>query len=471
MVINRLKTRLSQFLIALALLFTANQLQAAVDGAAIYQNNCASCHKIDEKLVGPALKGVHERKDEAWLIKWIRNSQAVINAGDEYGKKLYAEYNNVQMPAFNLSDEEIKGVLAYIKEEGAKVATPAAGAVAGQENTGPVDTSNSKYYVLLWTVISLLVAVTLLSIRVLNKQYKLKGQKLINWNAVNGTIFLVFMIAFFYFVYYHMAKFGNYTLPEAASEHGVLIDKMLMITLAITFFVFIVTHILLFSYAYRYRGSENRRASYYHDNSKLEFFWTIIPAFVLTALVLYGFMVWTDVTQRKPNQIPTEIELFAYQFGWKSRYPGADKVLGAHDFRQIGSGNDLGIDSNDTKGKDDIVQGELVIPVGKPVLLKFRARDVIHSAYLPHFRVQMNVVPGMPTEFYFTPTITTKEMRSKLGDSNFDYILLCNKICGAAHFNMKMKVSVVSEKEYAQWITEQKPYFTPTVTTVAQNIQ
>lgn len=112
-------------------------------------------------------------------------------------------------------------------------------------------------------------------------------------------------------------------------------------------------------------------------------------------------------------------------------------------------------------GKDDkIVKGEFHIPVGQEVEFIFRSRDVIHSAYMPHFRAQMNAVPGLPTRFKFTPTVTTDEMRVQQGDPEFDYILLCNKICGAAHFNMYMKIVVDTPEEYELWLADQKENLT-----------
>ena len=112
-------------------------------------------------------------------------------------------------------------------------------------------------------------------------------------------------------------------------------------------------------------------------------------------------------------------------------------------------------------GRDDkIVKGEFHLPVGQEVEFVFRSRDVIHSAYMPHFRAQMNTVPGLPTRFKFVPTVTTDEMRAQTGDAEFDYILLCNKICGAAHFNMSMKIVVDTPEEYEAWLAEQKEYLT-----------
>jgi cytochrome c oxidase subunit 2 len=102
-----------------------------------------------------------------------------------------------------------------------------------------------------------------------------------------------------------------------------------------------------------------------------------------------------------------------------------------------------------------MVVREVHLPVNKSVLLKFRSRDVIHSAFLPHFRVQMNCVPGLSTQFAFTPTKTTAQMKESEGD-DFEYVLLCNKICGSAHFNMQMKFIVESEEDYNKWISSQK---------------
>jgi len=110
-------------------------------------------------------------------------------------------------------------------------------------------------------------------------------------------------------------------------------------------------------------------------------------------------------------------------------------------------------------GADDkIVKGEFHLPVGREVEFVFRSADVIHSAYMPHFRAQMNTVPGVPTRFKMTPTITTDSMRTVLDDPDFDYVLLCNKVCGAAHFNMQMKVIIESEQEYNAWLESQEEF-------------
>lgn len=456
--------------LALATLLPSNEVNAQASGAELFANNCAACHKIDQDLVGPALKGIHDRRDEAWLIKWIKNSQAVIASGDQYAVDLFNKWNKVAMPAYDWSDEEIKSVLAYIKEQEKAVAAPATASADGAAAPAASDGGFGDNILLMLMVI-VLGATLLVAGRTVSAAYKAKGIRLFNWNNINGALFIVFLLVFFAFVGWHFLKYMKYTLPVAASAHGVLIDRMLAITFWLTFVVFIITHILLFYYAYAYRRKEGQQALHYADNHKLEFLWTVIPAAVLTVLVLYGTKVWRDITQGEISQEAATIELFAYQFGWKARYTGTDGELGKHDYRLISATNDMGISPEDPKAADDLLVPEVYLVKNQPVLLKLRARDVIHSAYLPHFRVQMNVVPGMPTQFYFTPTMTTEEMRRATGNYNFNYELACNKICGAAHFNMRLKFVVVEQAEYDAWLAKQKTYFKkPAAQTASLNL-
>lgn len=451
---------LPKVLLTVLLALSATFSNAQPTGAELYNNNCGACHRIDQDLVGPALGGILERRDEAWLIKWIRNSQAVIASGDQYAVDLYNKWNKVAMPAYDWTDDEIKSVLAYVKEQEAVVAAKAAdGGGAAGGGAAKADTGFGNGPIIILALI-MLGAVLLYAGRVISTRFKLKGVRLFNWNNINGILFIVFMVVGFALVGLSFVKYMKFTLPVAASEHGAIIDSMLAITFWITFVVFIATHILLFGYAYLYRDQgDGRKALFYPDNHKLEFFWTVIPAIVLTVLVLYGTKVWREITQGEIEENPVELELFAYQFGWQARFPGADKVLGAHDFRMISATNSMGIDAADASAQDDLLVPEVYLPVNRQVILRLRARDVIHSAYLPHFRVQMNVVPGMPTQFVFTPTMTTDEMRVTTNNYNFNYELACNKICGAAHFNMRMKFVVVTEAEYEAWLAQQRTYF------------
>jgi cytochrome c oxidase subunit 2 len=272
-------------------------------------------------------------------------------------------------------------------------------------------------------------------------------------------------------------------LPQAASEHGVDIDQLWLISMVLIFVVGIVTQWLLHFFAFKYRGRQGQKATFFADNDKLEFIWTIIPVIVLAGLIIYGLFTWTDIMNLEPDEDPMVVELYAYQFDWRARYSGTDNVLGDANVRLIEGSNVLGIDLADPNSQDDIVVSELHLPVGKKVLFKMRSQDVLHSAYMPHFRAQMNCVPGMVTQFAFTPTMTTTEMRmnedmvAKVQDINsirrekskileakgdealepyeFDYLLLCNKICGNNHYNMQMKIVVESQEEFEAWLAEQ----------------
>jgi cytochrome c oxidase subunit 2 len=153
------------------------------------------------------------------------------------------------------------------------------------------------------------------------------------------------------------------------------------------------------------------------------------------------------------------VQVYGYQFNWIARYAGADNKLGRSNYRLITNDNPLGLDYSDPATKDDIITrgNEMRIPKGKPVLFHFNSRDVIHSAYFPHLRTQMNCVPGMTTKFYVEPTITTTEMRTITKNDKFNYVLLCNKICGVAHYNMKMNLVIDEPAAFDNWLKGEKP--------------
>ena len=295
------------------------------------------------------------------------------------------------------------------------------------------------------------------------------------------------MLAFVFFIYWILAycfwKWGNVLLPIAASEHGLEIDQLMLITMVVIFVVGIITQWLLHYFAFVYRGSKDKKALFYAENHRLEFIWTIIPVIVLAVLIIYGLFTWTDIMSFDDDDDPMVVELYAYQFDWRARYGGLDNTLGEANVRLIEGLNQLGVDVSDPNAQDDKVVTELHLPIGKKVLFKMRAQDVLHSAYMPHFRAQMNCVPGMITQFAYTPNITTKDMRleedviAKVKHINeirtsknieliakgeealemydFEFLLLCNKICGSNHFNMQMNIIVETEEEFNTWISEQ----------------
>ena len=309
---------------------------------------------------------------------------------------------------------------------------------------------------LLIIVAILLIAIIGVVFDILEKTAQIQGKTLLNWSKINSVLLILFLVIGMIATVWEFYSHGKLTLFEqgAASEHGAIYDNMFMITLALTGVVFVITQVLLFWYSSKYRHNPNRKALYYPDNHKLEYIWTIVPAIVLTILVVRGLITWNKIMYQKDEKA-INVEIFGYQFGWNARYAGTDNKLGFHDFRTVGVINPLGVDTTDEKAFDDVVTNELHLPVGVPVHFHFRAKDVIHSAYFPHFRAQMNVVPGLPTQLEFTPTVTTSEMRTKLNQPTFDYALLCNKICGSAHYRMKMKIVVDSPADYEKWMKEQ----------------
>lgn len=269
--------------------------------------------------------------------------------------------------------------------------------------------------------------------------------------AFTGLFLLVFM-----FVTGYLSK--DKLLPIPASEHGVWIQSLINVTLFFTGTVFLITNFLLFYFVWKYRYKKGQKAYYFPDNNKLELAWTVVPAIVLTVLVAMGIDKWFKIFSDAPTDA-IKIEATAKQFGWYIRYPGKDKALGKRDFTLTNSQNELGVNWNDTKSHDDFIADEIVLPVNTPVLVHIGALDVIHNFYLPEFRLMMDAVPGIPTKFWFRPTVTSAEMKTIKGDPEFEYELACNQLCGTGHFNMKKVVKVVSLEEYNKWLAEQKSYY------------
>lgn len=305
-------------------------------------------------------------------------------------------------------------------------------------------------------------------------------------NSVHGYLMLAFLGFIYLITIISFALWGDLPLvSNSASEHGPEIDRLMIISMVVIFIVQTITQFLLHYFAFKYKGEKGRKALFYADNDKLEFIWTIIPVITLAGLIMYGLFTWNDIMNIDEEEDPIVIELYAQQFNWKARYAGQDNVLGKANVRLINldNANILGLDESDPNAQDDIITTELHLPVGKPVLFKMRSQDVLHSAYMPHFRAQMNCVPGMITQFAFTPSITTEQMRldeevmgkvsrinairrenskeliakgeEALEPYEFDYLLLCNKICGANHYNMQMKIIVETQEQYDAWIAQQ----------------
>lgn len=303
-------------------------------------------------------------------------------------------------------------------------------------------------------------------------------------NKNNAYLLFAFMVFTYLITIFSFWKYTKILLPEAASAHGADYDYLMLVSFAIIFVVQFITQFLLHYFGYKYRGRKGNKALFYADNDRLEFIWTIIPVIVLAGLILWGLYSWTAIMDINDEDDPLVVELYAQQFNWTARYAGSDNVLGGANVRliDIDKANVLGLDEADPNALDDVIVKELHLPVGRKVNFKMRSQDVLHSAYMPHFRAQMNCVPGMTTEFSFTPITTTVDMRKnpdvidKVNRTNiiraeraangaensdpweFDYILLCNKICGKSHYNMQMKIIVETEEEYEAWIKSQQTF-------------
>lgn len=282
-------------------------------------------------------------------------------------------------------------------------------------------------------------------------------------NRINGALFVIFFIAGLIGSVWSFLHARQFFLPEASSPHGRHTDFLFWLSMSIITIAFVVTNALLFFFAWRYQHQEGRKASYYPENHKLELIWTVIPAVVMALLVFTGWRAWRDIMAEAPENAQV-FELVGKQFNWIARYPGVDNnKLGSYNYKLIDSQNETGIDYTDESSFDDFVStSELHIPVNKPILLKIRARDVLHSVFIPHLRVKMDAVPGMPTRFQFMADKTTDEMKNITGNPNFGYEIACTEVCGQGHFSMRIRLIVEDEASWQAWCKQQKPLLSTT---------
>jgi cytochrome c oxidase subunit II len=306
-------------------------------------------------------------------------------------------------------------------------------------------------------------------------------------NRFNASFGMFFMVGFLIFCvasawYYRNYMVGFGALPRA-SIHGDSIQSLFNVTLFFTGIVFVLTHIALFWFAYKYAAKKGRKVLFIPENHTLEKWWTGIPAVVMCGLVIFGLTAWNEATADvKQGDDFVEIEATGHQWAWDIRYPGKDKVLGEKYFRNIVPGlNDLGINFNDPASLDDVCissSDEIVIPKGKKVRVRITAQDVLHDFGMVHFSVKMDAIPGLPTYAVFTPTMTTEEYRQHMKKyaeyqvpydptepngarkwEKFNFELACMELCGKGHFSMKRIVKVVSPEEYETWLTTKTAFF------------
>ncbi len=387
----------------------------------------------------------------------------------------------------------------------------------------------TKLLILIVVVLGILAIAQLARVYELTARLRGKREEEISTadNRMNATLMLTFLVAYFVFFLWLIVAYKDKMLPLAASEQGVETDWLMNFNWVLLGIAFVITNVLLFYFAFKYVYSKDRRSFWQPHNNKLELIWTIVPAAVLAVIIIYGLNSWNKITAPASPDAQV-VELYAKQFDWTARYPGADGMLGATDFRLINGTNPLGIvteasiatrlaelevekrtaDSllhhgilpddkmaeleervgylgrmsmrvrnlrtvmeQDIKangeastylhGSDDVVTKDFMLPVHKEALMLIRSQDVIHSVFIPHLRVQMNAVPGMTTQIKVVPTITSDSMRTHvMRDPDFNFVLLCNKICGASHYNMQMPLMVVSGTDFDTWVktSQEKPF-------------
>ncbi|MEO6327928.1 MAG: cytochrome c oxidase subunit II [Ginsengibacter sp.] len=286
-------------------------------------------------------------------------------------------------------------------------------------------------------------------------------------NRINGFLLIAFLIFGLIGAWWCNDLYYSKTLfPQGSASHeGENIDTMMWITIIVCGVVFFITQILLFYFSFKYQESDKRKAYYFTHNNKLELLWTGVPAIVLTVLVVFGLKYWFKFTSDAPKDAQL-VEVTGHQFAWEFRYPGRDGVFGKKDYKLTnpGKGNPLGVDWSDAASHDDIhIPTTMHLVVNKPVKLVINSQDVIHDVGLPHFRMKMDAVPGIPTTLWFTPKYTTEEMKVRTGNTNFVYELSCDQICGKNHFAMRGVIIVESQQEFDAWMAGQTPEYTSTL--------
>lgn len=372
--------------------------------------------------------------------------------------------------------------------------------------------------VVLAILLGLFLIIQIVRLFELTSKLKEDDQSQVSWkdNRTRGLSWSLFVIWYFALFVWVVDRWGPHMLPEAASQHGVTIDFLYTLNWYILGVAFVITHIVLAYFTAKYFARPGSKATFITHNNKLEMIWTVVPAAVLAVIIIYGLKSWDEYNGDIADDA-VHIELYAKQFDWTARYAGADNQLGKANFNFINTQNPLGLVTGATiqirldelhaqivelheeiegfpkdglkekeayaaihhkeaqlakihafkrnnelaknaANDDKLVKVEFHVPVNRQVNFQMRSQDVIHSAFMPHFRAQMNCVPGMVTRMRFVPTITTADMKRKTGNKDFEYLLLCNKICGAAHYNMQMNIVVDTEEDYAAWIAEQATF-------------
>lgn len=245
-------------------------------------------------------------------------------------------------------------------------------------------------------------------------------------------------------------------LTPLASNWG-NIDDTIELTFWVTGFVFVVVNLFMAWCVVRYRHREGHKAHYEPENKKLEWWLTGLTSLGVIAMLAPGLWVWADFVN-VPEEA-TEVEAVGQQWHWSFRFPGEDGKLGTVDTRFISAENPFGINPDDPDGQDDVLVAnpEFHLPIGKPVKMLLRSKDVLHNFTVTEFRVKMDLVPGLVTYLWFIPTVVG------------EYDILCEEFCGVGHFAMRGRVIIDEEKDYQAWLNNQ-PTFAETVARIPGDV-
>ncbi len=239
-----------------------------------------------------------------------------------------------------------------------------------------------------------------------------------------------------------------YLTPLASNWE--LIDTTINITFVVTGIVFVLVNFFMAYCVWKFRHRPNLKAEYDPENTKLEVWLTAITSVGVAAMLAPGLVVWGQFVNVPEDAM--DVEAVGQQWHWSFRLPGEDGVLGNSDIRHVSEQNPFGVDPEDPTGQDDVLiaRPEVHMAVDQPVNLLLRSKDVLHNFAVPQFRVKMDLVPGMVTYQWFTPTVVGR------------YDVLCEELCGIAHFAMRARVIVDTQEDYDAWLTEQ-PTFADTM--------
>ena len=247
-------------------------------------------------------------------------------------------------------------------------------------------------------------------------------------------------------------------LPALAATHGGQIDSLIgwihifMLILFVGWGAFFVYTLI------RFRKSRNPVANYTGVTSPASKYAEIGVA-VIEGVLLIGFAIplWAArVDDIPPEHDAVVVHVTAEQFAWNVRYAGADGKFGKTDIKMIDTQqNPLGIDRSDPNAKDDVTTlNQLYLPANKPIIIKLRSKDVIHSFGVPEFRVKQDAIPGLTIPIWFVANVTTDEMRAKKNNPEFQYEIACAQLCGLGHYRMRGFVTVLTPEAFQKWMDE-----------------